>query len=206
MARKNNDYFSMLTAMVEHSCTCAKSLNKILGDFKAETLPAHMAELHQIEHAADIAKHDLMNALVKEFITPIEREDIMSLAQMVDGVTDKIEDVLIKIYMYNIKVIRPEAIQFMAVIEQCCAALKTAMGEMHNFKKSQKIHECIVEVNRLEEEGDKLYLEMMHNLYVESKDPVEIMVWTETFDNLEKCCDTCEHVADIIETVIMKNS
>lgn len=206
MARKNNDYFKMLTEMVGYSCTCAKSLNRILSNFNVKSLSADLAELHQIEHAADIAKHDLMNTLVKEFITPIEREDIMSLAQLIDSVSDRIEDVLIKIYMYNIQVIRPEAFQFTAVIENCCEALKTAMGEMHNFKKSQKLHECIVEVNRLEEVGDKLYLELMHNLYAESKDAVEIMVWTETFDNLEKCCDTCEHVADIIETVIMKNS
>ena len=81
-----------------------------------------------------------------------------------------------------------------------------AMVEFQNFKNSKTLHDKIVEINHLEEEGDGLYMEMMRNLYSSSKDPVELMTWTEILHKLEKCCDACEDVADIIEQIVMKNS
>ena len=87
-----------------------------------------------------------------------------------------------------------------------CDAMKDAMKEFHNFRKSGSIHESVVEINRLEEDGDKLYMKAVRKLYLNSKDPVELMVWREIFDRLEKCCDACEDVANTVESVIMKNS
>lgn len=165
-----------------------------------------MKEIHVIEHRADTEKHEMMKKLVREFITPIEREDIIELAQQIDEVTDKIEDVLMRLYMFRIFTLREEALGFSSVIVQCCDALKQAMKELHNFHKSATIHDHIVEVNKLEEDGDKLYMEAVHTLYATSKDPVEIMTWVELFDRFEKCCDACEHVANVIESIIMKNS
>jgi len=78
--------------------------------------------------------------------------------------------------------------------------------ELYNFRKSTLIKEKVVEVNGLEEEGDRLYTEAMRRLYTDEKDPVAILVWTTMYDRLEKCCDSCEHVADMVEQVIMKNS
>ena len=83
---------------------------------------------------------------------------------------------------------------------------KVALQELYNFKKSDTIHSKIVEVNHAEEVGDKLYLDAVHSLYLEEKDPIVVMAWTETLDRLEKCCDNCEDVANVIESVIMKNT
>ncbi len=78
--------------------------------------------------------------------------------------------------------------------------------EFQNFKHSKTLHDKVVEINRLEEVGDGLYFEMMSNLFRSSKDPVELMTWTEILHKLEKCCDNCEDVANVIEQIVMKNS
>lgn len=181
-------------------------LHEALRTFDPYTLPKKLDEIHKIEHEADICKHEMMNKLTVEFIAPIEREDIIDLAQEIDDVTDAVEDVLIRIYMYNIKSIRAEALEFTQVIVNCCKTLKAALQELHNFKKSDTIHSKIIEVNHAEEVGDKLYLDAVHSLYLEEKDPILVMAWTETLDRLEKCCDNCEDVANVIESVIMKNT
>jgi predicted phosphate transport protein (TIGR00153 family) len=165
-----------------------------------------VVEAHSIEHSADIAKHDIMNRLVKEFLPPIEREDITSLTQEIDDVTDSVEDVLIYINMFNIQTIRPEILRFTELIATCCKAMDDALTEFKSFRNSKTLRNKIIEINRLEEEGDALYVEFMRNLYHTSKDPIELMCWTEILHRLERCCDNCEDVANIIESIVMKNS
>ena len=80
------------------------------------------------------------------------------------------------------------------------------MVEFPEFRKSKAIKDMIIEINHLEENGDKLYTEAMRRLYSESGDAVEILSWTAIYDRLEKCCDKCEDVADVVETVILKYS
>lgn len=206
MAAKHNEYYDTFVKLVDYSCQAANYLHESLERFDQQSLETRMGEIHKIEHAADSDKHEMMKLLAKEFITPIEREDIIQLAQEIDEVTDKVEDVLLRIYMYNISSIRVEALAFTSNIVRCCKALKTAVEQLYNFRKSETIHQCIIEVNTLEEEGDKLYIDAVHSLYKNCKNPVEILAWTETFDRLEKCCDACEHVANVVESVIMKNS
>lgn len=207
MARKNDfDYFDMFARAVDFSHQAATMLESVLKNFDVDTLPEKMKELHIIEHTADIAKHDMMQELSHAFITPLEREDIMALIQAIDDVTDATEDVLMRMYMFNVLSVREDAIEFTGLIVKCCNAMKDTMKEFRNFRKSGSIHENIVEINRLEEDGDQLYMKSVRKLYLSSKDPVELMVWREIYDRLEKCCDACEDVANVVESVIMKNT
>jgi len=207
MARKNDvNYFNTFVELAGYSCKAANLLNEIMNNFKAHELEARMKEMHEIEHEGDKARHAMVKKLIREFITPIEREDIMAMADEIDDVTDTIEDVLMHMYMFNIKSIRGYALKMTEVVVKCCNALKQALDEFHNFRKSQKLHELIIEINFLEEEGDKLFTEAIRDLYVSCKDPMEVMAWDQLFHYLEKCCDACEDVSDVIERVIMKNS
>ena len=207
MARnKENDYFELFVKGVSCACDAAELLCRDFTSYVPEELPERIKEIHHIEHLADTAKHDMMHRLAKEFITPIDREDIMDLAGIIDDVTDSIDDIMMRAYMFNIKVPRPEAVEFAKIILDCCTALKGMMEEFSNFRKSKTIHEKIVEINGLEETGDKLYTEATRRLYTESAAPIEVIAWTALFERMEKCCDACEHVADVVERVIMKNS
>jgi len=207
MGRKNSvNYFEIFVKLSEYSCQAADLLNEIMNNYHADELQEKMKKMHEIEHSADEARHAMISRLVREFITPIEREDIMAMADSIDNVTDTIEDVLMRMYMFNIKHIREHALKITDVIVKCCNALREALSEFHNFRKSQKLHNLIVEINNLEEEGDRLFMEATRNLYVTCKDYIEVAAWDQTFHYMEKCCDACEDVADVIANVVMKNS
>ncbi|MDR1571315.1 MAG: DUF47 family protein [Clostridiales Family XIII bacterium] len=206
MAGKENRYFESFVEMVGHSCEAAQLLRGVLNDFRPDELEARMKEMHAIEHSGDIARHVMTKKLAREFITPIEREDIMDMSEAIDTVTDKIEDVLIRIYIFNIREIREDARRMTDVIVKCCDALRLALEEFHNFRKSKTLHEKLVMINQLEEEADALYTISIRRVYTEMDDAILMQAWYETLQYLEDCCDACEDVADVIESVMMKNS
>jgi predicted phosphate transport protein (TIGR00153 family) len=207
MGKKNNPYFDDFITMVNFSCRAAEYLQTVLKDFRPDTLPERRETMHEIEHAADEVKHGMMRRLVKEFVTPIDREDIIRLVNELDDVTDKIDDILIRMYMYNIRDLRPAAPAFADVIARCCRALQQAMLEFPEFhRKSATLTQALIDVNTLEEEGDAIYIDAVRKLYRKGGDPVEVAAWSEIFDRLEDCCDACEHVADVLEIIAMKNS
>mgnify|MGYP002411479756 CR=1 FL=1 len=207
MSKKSDAfYFQNFIQCVESSCKAAKMLEENLMNFDPQKLPQNLDRLHEIEHDADMKKHEMMAVLTKAFITPIEREDIGLLSESIDEVTDKIEDVLIRVYINDIKQIRPEAVEFAKIVIRCCEALKKVMEEFSEFKKSKALQSLLIEINELEEEGDRLFISSMRKLHVEVTDPIEIIAWREVYIYLEKCCDACEHVADVVASVVMKNT
>ncbi len=207
MARKkDNYYFDAFVELVDYSCQAANLLHEIVNNFEPEKLEEKIKEMHAIEHAADEARNQMVRKLTREFITPIEREDIIALANAIDDVTDKIEDVVLRMYMYNITSIQEDALQLAGIVVKCCNELKAALVEFPNFRKSQTLHQLIVKVNNLEEEGDKLFTKATRQLYVNGKSYLEVAAWDQTFHYLERCCDACEEVANVIESIVMKNS
>lgn len=207
MAKKKSfSYFEEFVVLVDYSCKCAEILNEVLNNYDCNNMEKQLEKLHEIEHSADLRKHQVTTQLIKEFLPPIEREDIISLTHEIDDITDTIEDVLIKIHMFNIQTIKPEVLEFAALIMKCANALKVAFEEFPNYKKSKILRDKIIEVNNLEEEGDRLYYKTVRDLHVNSKDPLELLIWTKIYAYLERCCDACEEVADILETIVMKNS
>jgi len=203
---KDFDYFKAFVNLSSYSIKAIELLDATLENFDRNDIEKKVVEMHEIEHSADLERHELMNRLVKEFLPPIEREDIISIADKIDNVTDSIEDILLTIDIFNVETLRTEIFKFIKVITDCCKSMNSALVEFEHFKRSKELHSLIIEVNRLEEEGDALYINGVRNLYKSTKDPVELMVWTEVYGRLEKCCDACEDVANDIENVVMKNS
>lgn len=206
MAKKGTDYFEMFTQGVSYACEAADLLRRCFEHYEPEQLRSRIDEMHRIEHTADGVKHDMMQRLMKEFLPPIEREDIMELANTIDDVTDSIEDVLLRMYMFNITALRDDVQEYTDIILKCCGALKEMTMELRDFRKSATLRERAIVINHLEEEGDRFYTEAMRRLYTEERDAVAVMAWTTLYDRLERCCDRCEDVADVVERVIMKNS
>lgn len=120
--------------------------------------------------------------------------------------TDKIEDVLLRLYCNNVQSILPDALGLVSVVIRCCEELRTLLTEFADFKRSKHLHDHIVNINTLEEEADELFISSMRTLHTTTSDPIQIIVWREIYIYLEKCVDACEHVADTVESVIMKNS
>lgn len=207
MAKKdNNYYFDCFAKGIDFAGQAAELLKDIFADYDAANVQSHLDEMHTIEHTADTVKHEMRERLMREFLPPIEREDIMELSHVIDDVTDSAEDILRGMYMYNISELRTDARTFVDVITRCTAALREMAVELPNFKKSTLLEKKIIEVNALEEEGDRLYVDAMHRLYAEETDAVKLSAWVRMYETLEKCCDACEDVADMVEQVIMKNT
>ena len=207
MSKKQDDfYFQNFIECAGYSCQAAHLLKEILSDFKPEDTRLRLDELHNIEHEADVKKHELSDRLTKAFITPIEREDIAALSEQIDDLTDKIEEVFIRIYINNVKAIRPEALKMLELVIQCCEEVCGLMREFANFRRSKELKDRIIQINSLEEEADRLYIASMYSLHSEEKDVLAVIAWREIYSYLEKCADACEHAADVVESVVMKNS
>jgi predicted phosphate transport protein (TIGR00153 family) len=207
MKKKEDKYFGAFIEMTGYAHSAAVLLEEILKDFKPGNLDAQMRQMHDIEHDGDTVRHTMVNKLAKEFITPIEREDIMEMSSHIDTVTDKIEDVLLRLYMFNIQEIREDALISAANIVKCTGAMKDSLREFPNFKKSKTVLEKVIEVNRLEDEGDKLYVTSVRNVFTDKNlTPRIVLAWENVFHYMEDVCDACEDVADVIEGVIMKNT
>lgn len=210
MIRKNNaknfNYFKAFINLSEYSLKSAHILINTLREFDREKLDERIKEMHEVEHSADLAKHDLLNRLSKEFLPPIEREDIVSLSEKIDDVTDFVEDVLLNINIFNVQTIPKEMLKFADVIMKCCDSMINLLKEFENFKKSKTLHNIIVEINHLEEVADEIYINELKKLFANLTDPVKMMIWKDLLDSMEKCCDACENVANNIENIVMKNS
>ncbi len=207
MGRKQDAFFfDNFVACADHACKAAQILRDTLDSFNPESLPEAMKAIHTEEHTADRKMREQTEALAKAFITPIEREDILLLSHNIDDVVDKVEDVLMRLYCNNIQAIRPDALKTADLIVQACGAVRALMVEFKDFQHSKHLRDHIRQINSLEEQGDSLFIHSIRQLHVTSTDPMEVFCWHELYRYLEQCLDACEHVADVVESVIMKNT
>ena len=206
MSKSNSFYFENFIQSIMVSCEAVELLKKVLSEFDVNSLPQNLEKLHELEHKGDETKHKLVGELVKAFITPLERNDIMNLSENIDDVTDLIEDILIQMYITNISELREETLAFTDILIRCCYATKALLEEFSNFKKSKKLKELIININHIEEEGDAMHIKSMHNLHKYTSDPLQIIAWREIFDLFEKSYDACEDVADIVESITIGNT
>ena len=199
-------YYKNLLESIGIACEAVYKLREILTTFDPATLERKLEEIHEIENRGDGKKHEMISEVAKAFITPIERDDLIKLSQYIDNVTDSIEDVVLVLYETNVLRLRDNALNFVDLAIRCCEKTETLLGELADFRKSKEINDLIIEVNHLEEEGDKLYIGYTRELCVNEKDPLAVMSWSEIYRAFESICDSCEDVAEVVESIIIANS
>lgn len=199
-------YFAFFCEMIDCACQASTALNNMFRDYQPRNLRQEADVIHEIEHAADLKKHDMMSQLLREFLPPIDREDIVNISHVLDEIVDLIEEVVLCLYMNDIQKCRSDVQPMVALIVKQCEELQKLMAEFENYKKSDKLLQSIIVINTLEEEGDRLYLEAMRNLKLTCSDPFEMIAWRDIYSSLEDCSDACEKVADAVEEVVMKNT
>ncbi len=206
MAKSDKFYFENFAERAVLSKKAAVYLVECLENYDPDKIEMMMHNMHEIEHAADIKKHEMNDALAKAFVTPVDREDLDMLSSNLDHVTDNLEEIMQKFYIYNINTVDHSVIEFAKKLVKSCELLCSLMDEFENFKRSKKIHNLIVELNDAEEECDKLYLSSMRELTKNSGDVLNIVSWHEIYECFEACADACEHVSECVGSVIMKNT
>ena len=206
MAKADRFYYENFIAAADICCEAALYLETCMTHYEYSRIEEMLQKMHTIEHRGDGKRHEMQEALAKAFVTPLDREDLAQISHDIDNVTDSIEEILQRFYMDRIEKILPCAVEFATCIVDSCDLMKKILMELPNFKKPQKLKELIVELSHKEEACDKLYLTATRSIPDQTKDVLEIIGWREVLSKMEKCADACEHVGDVIETIVMKNT
>ena len=208
MGKKHKfDYFDAFEKHSKLAVAEAKLLVETIEQFtEASALHDNMQKAHELEHEGDLVNHEIFKTVATDFITPVDREDIIEMSQALDDIVDDIEDVMLRFYMYDIHFMHDQAIEFAKLIQGSCEALDKAMCDFRNFKKSKNFKSLIVKVHDHEEQADQLYIKVIRQLHVEDREnPMRVLVWSKLFDCMEACCDACERASDVMSTIMLKN-
>lgn len=209
MAKKVKfDYFDAFDQHVDMASQEAELLIEAIQNFKtADDLAPILERAHEIEHQADEINKEVYVNVARDFVTPFDRADIIQITQDLDNITDMIESIIQRFFMFDIHYMHPKAIEFAEIIHKSLKALKKSMSNFREFKKLKKVQHMAEDVNLLEEQADTLYLETIRQLYTEENDdPVRVYVWSRLIERLEGACDACKTVADTMFTTMLKNS
>ena len=205
MKKKELNYFDEFIKNVDICCEISNIIKQHLNSFKNEDAKEIENIVHKLENDADLNLHNIKNYLIKDFLPPIEREDIVLLVNKIDDVVDNLDEIIIDLNIFNVNYLRDDFKEFVELICQMSIKLRDIMNSFKERKKYEQIINMIIEINGLEEQGDKLYENSIKNLYNTEQNPVEILKWHNIYTTLEEAIDSFESVADCIEEIIMKN-
>lgn len=188
----------------------AETLGKAAAFFKTAIKDGVLEEaeiktIRDLEHEGDTLTHEITDMLNRTFITPIDREDIFSLANNLDDVLDLLNAMAGRMRLYRLDPRDEHFAQFIDLIDQATAALAGAVKSMPDMKRQRRVLDYCIEVNRLENMGDALREKAIGRLFDQEKDPLQVIKWKELYETAEGALDTCEHVAKVIETILVKN-
>lgn len=198
---RDEKFFDLFDEIAIRLVRAAKLQTQLFGE--PERMAEHVAAIKTVEHEADVLTHNVITRLNKSFVTPFDREDIHELASRLDDVVDLIDGTARRAVMFRITTVREPARSLAAVIVRAADSLEQAVIAI---KKPKIVIERGQEVKALEEEGDAIYHEAVGKLFDGGEDPIEVMRWKELYDTLERTLDQCEDVANVLESIALKNA
>jgi uncharacterized protein len=194
-------YFELFEEAGGNILASCELLHRMLSDYPDG---AHLAAaILDCEHEGDRITHDIINRLNHTFVTPIDREDILALASALDDIVDYTEEVADYLGLYKIEAPMEQAIGLSRVLRDASAQIAEAIPHLRGF---HDISRYTVEVNRLENEGDRITREAVASLFDGGIDPMVVIRWKDIFERLEAAIDSTERVANILEGIVIKNS
>jgi len=199
---KNIEFFDLF---VEQSEFLSKSI-KLLRDLEDDNdIKKRARNIKEIEHEADLVVQKIIINLNKTFITPIDREDIALLACRIDDILDELEKAINRIYIYKINPNETEVFQYFNLIAKIMTEIIKAIKELKNNKNKEDVLKHCEIVNLLENQADDLNRHTLTKLMNEEKDAIKIIKLKEIYETLENVTDRSEDVANVLETIIIKN-
>lgn len=199
---KEEQYFALFKQMSSYIYDAASSLTDMLEGESSE-YAAHLTHIKSVENACDELIHSIVTKLNSSFITPFDREDIYLLSGALDDVVDLIDDAARALVMYHVDGATSHARQFGGIIQQMAVQLHEVVAQL---ERPAGISARLVEIHRLENEGDDLYHDAISELFAGAPEPLYVLKWKEIYEKLESAVDRCESVANIIESVIIKHA
>jgi uncharacterized protein len=201
IAPREREFFDLFDEAGGNIQRAAALLEEMLRDYPDRSELAR--DILICEQEGDRITHDIIQRLNQTFVTPIDREDILALASALDDVVDFTEEVADYLGLYKIEAPMDQAQQLAKVLHQASRQIAQAMPRLRGFKD---ISHYTVEINRLENDGDRIVREAVASLFDTGIDPMVVIRWKDIFEKLEDAIDATEHVANIIEGIALKNS
>ena len=198
---KDREFFDLFEEAGGNILRAADLLDQMLRSY-----PEHADLARDIlicEQAGDRITHDIIRRLNETFVTPIDREDIYALASKLDDIVDYIEEVADYLGLYKVEAAMDQALQMAHVLLQSCRLVSEAMPRLRGF---QDLSHYTVEINRLENDGDRIVREAIAALFNDGIDPMVVIRWKDIYERLEAAIDATEQVAFILEGIALKNS
>lgn len=201
---KEIKFFDLFDKQAENLVKAAEFYKKLVNE--GGFTPENVRAMHELEHYGDELTHTIINTLNETFITPFDREDILALANRLDDIIDGIYLISNRFMLYKITKPTEYSKKMANTIEQSTKAMQKALASLRSNKNMKETLFQCVEINRLENEGDVLRDEAISDLFEKEKDPVMIIKQKELYEEAETVTDFCEHVANLVESILVKNN
>jgi predicted phosphate transport protein (TIGR00153 family) len=200
---KETDFFVMFEQAALNLNKAAIMLVDMMEDPSIAEIKSK--EIYEAEQEGDMLTHEVMRKLNKTFLTPVDREDIHSLVNCLDDVLDLIWASADRVVLFKLDTAAKEAVDLSKTLHETTEYITKAIGALKE-KKYSYIQEYCIEINRLENRGDRIFREGLVKLFENIKDPILVIKWKEVYEHLEEANDTCEDVADILESIVLKHA
>jgi predicted phosphate transport protein (TIGR00153 family) len=197
----DGSFYDLFSASANHLVVGAQLLSEMLSDGNSK---ADIAQrMREAEHAADETTHSIVRRVNSTFVTPFDREDIYSLASALDDVMDMMDEAVDLVLLYEVTSLPPETMEQVEVLQRCAELTAAAMPSLESMGS---LDEYWIEINRLENAGDKSYRRILANLFSGEYEALEVLKLKDIVESLEGAIDAFERVANIIEQIAVKES
>jgi predicted phosphate transport protein (TIGR00153 family) len=194
-------FFDLFNQAGQNTVRAAKMLQQMLANWPEESGLAR--EILLAEQEGDRITHDLANRVNSTFVTPIDGEDIFSLAKEIDDIVDYTEEVADFMGLYRIEAAMEQSQALAEVLVKSCEQLAEALAHLRGFKNLERYW---IEIHRLENDGDRIYRDAIASLFAHGIDPMVVIRWRDIFLRLERAIDATETAAHILEGIVIKNA
>lgn len=204
MPKKEDVFYTMLKQIAAQMVDAASEYASIMRDFPASVARIPRMKVHETttdELVAEIHQH-----LYTSFITPFEREDISDLALRMDDVVDLMELVSMRLDLFGMDRMRPEAIEMAELTEKAVIELREVVERLPRYKRDNEIMRHAIAISRIEDGADRVYQNALRRLFAEEDAGKEIVTWLRIFDRMENCLNACDKAAGVVRSVIMKSA
>jgi len=200
------DYYDMFVNNANIALEITTILKEFVENYDFKSLPQKATEVHKLENDADKNLHRLLNYLIKDFLPPIDREDIVSLTNRIDDTIDYLDEIFINLKILNAQKLKKEFKEFIQIIDKLSTLLVSMFTNFKSKKCYDEVHKLVIEINETEEKGDRIFESAVEDLFENEKDSIEIIRWNTIYNELENCIDSFENIANTVDEIILKNN
>lgn len=201
--KKEDVFYELFDEFIHKIIAAGEAFSDLVNNF--DDVADKVANMKVMETDCDMQAHKILKKMNESEDLPFDKEDMYALTRDMDDIVDSIEEVSNRFVVFDIREMKPEAVTMAELLLQCIRELDVLFKNLKDIKTNPAVMTQIIEVNRIENEGDIVYRRALTKLFRNEENPIEVLKWKELFDVLEDSLDACENVANIVEGLVMKH-